>query len=187
MSSPARLIPDLDVQQPRGVPAEDRPSLIVVEPTRALDKADRINLAHIGWVIGAYQHVVGAILVHQIFELVVGKDDRVEIEPLQVGGRHPVYLFAAIGPRCRGVIYAAGISRQIAAAMRDHKLQVGVVVQYAAEDQVMDGHRRIERVADHVDQVMVGKPTRVGKPGRVHEDQEAEFLDASEDLAEPLG
>src|SRR6201987_6048364 len=61
---------DFDVQQPRSVAAEDRPALGVVEPCRTLDKADRVDLAHIGGIIGAHQNVVGAILFDEILELV---------------------------------------------------------------------------------------------------------------------
>ena len=72
--------------------------------------------------------MVGAILVDEVLELMMREDDRVEIEPLQIGGRHPVYVFAAIWPRRRRMVDPAGIGRQIAATMRDHKLQVGMVV-----------------------------------------------------------
>ena len=51
----------------------------------------------------------------------------------------------------------------------------------------MDRDGRVERVADHVDQIMVAEPPRLGEPGRVHEHQQAELLDAGEDLAEALG
>ena len=131
--------------------------------------------------------MVGAVLFDEIFQLVVGEDDRVEVEPLQIFGRHPVDFFAAIGPRRGGMIDAPGVGRQIAAAMGDDELEVGMVVEHPTKDQMMDGDGRIERVADYIDQVMVGKPSRLGKTGRVHEDQHSELFDPREDLAEALG
>ena len=84
------------------------------------------------------------------------------------------------------MVDAAGIGRQTAAAMGDNELEVGVGVQYPAEDQVMDGDSRVERIADHVDQVVVGEAPRLRKAGRMHEDQHAELFDPREDLAEAL-
>ena len=68
-----------------------------------------------------------------------------------------VNLLAGVGPRRGRVIDAAGIGREIAATMSDDQFEVGVVVQHAAKDQMMDGDRRIERVADDIDQVVIGK------------------------------
>jgi hypothetical protein len=71
--------------------------------------------------------------------------------------------------------------------MGEDEFQVGMVAQHAAKDQVMNGNGGIERIADHIDQIMVSKAACVGKPGRVHENQEAQLLDASKNLAKPLG
>ena len=79
-----------------------------------------------------------------------------------------------------------GIGRQKPAAMRDDQLQVWIVGEHAAKDQMMQSHRRIERVTDHVVEVMVAKTPRFGKPVRVHEDDKAQFLAAREDLAKAL-
>src|SRR5581483_4062153 len=83
-----------------------------------------------------------------------------------------------------GVVDAAGIGRQIAAAVRQYQLQVGVVLQHAAEDQVMHRDGGVERVADDVGEVVVAEPARLGEAGRVHEQGEAEILGAGEDRAE---
>src|SRR5271169_4903872 len=85
------------------------------------------------------------------------------------------------------MVDAAGIGWQIAAAMGDDELKVGMGMQNAAKDQMMDGDGRIERIADHIDQIMVHEPARLRKAGRVHEDQHAELFDPREDLAEALG
>src|SRR5439155_18236903 len=78
----------LQIQQPRRIAAEDRPARRVVEPEGALDEADRVNLAHVGRVVGADENVVGAVFVDEVLELVMGVDQRVEIEALEVRRRH---------------------------------------------------------------------------------------------------
>ena len=77
-----------------------------------------------------------------------------------------------------------GIGRQIAAAMRQHELQVRIILQDAAEDQVMHRDGRIERVADNVREVMVAEAAGLGKPGRVHEQDEPQLLGARENRPE---
>src|SRR4051812_31887734 len=52
----------LDVEQAGGVVAEDGAALGVVEALAALDKPDRVDLAHVGRVVGAHQHMIGAVL-----------------------------------------------------------------------------------------------------------------------------
>src|SRR5271166_6586692 len=110
---------DFEIEQARRIAAKDRAALDIVEPRRAFDNADRVYLAHIGRIIGAHQDVVGAVLLDQVFELVVRVDERVEIDPLQVGGRHPVDALAAIRAGRGGMVDAPGIGRQKPAAMRD--------------------------------------------------------------------
>src|SRR5215469_18894946 len=66
---------DFDIQEPCGVAPEDRPALVVIEPGCPLDKADRIDFAHVGRVIGSYQHMVRTVLLDEIFELMVGVED----------------------------------------------------------------------------------------------------------------
>src|SRR6266536_455590 len=89
----------LQIQQPGGVAAED------------------------GAALGAVEDVVGAVQVDQVLQLVVGVDERIEIEPLQVGRRHLLEMHAGVGAGRGGVVDPPRISRQIAAAMGDDDLQ----------------------------------------------------------------
>src|SRR6266850_2238553 len=63
--------PHLEIQQAGCVAAEDRPALDIVEPRRALDHADRVDLPHISGIVGAHQDVIGAVLIDEIIELMV--------------------------------------------------------------------------------------------------------------------
>jgi hypothetical protein len=107
----ARCSRDFEVEQPCGIVAEDRAALDIVEPRRAFDHANRIDLAHIGGIVGAHQYVVGAVFFDEIFKLMVGVDERIKIDPFQVGGRHPVDALAAIRTGRGGVVDAPRISR----------------------------------------------------------------------------
>src|SRR5271166_1662786 len=113
---------DLDVQQARGIAAEDGATFGTAEPPGTFDKSERIYLAHIGGIIGPHQDMVGAVLRDEVFELMVGIDYRVEIEPLQISRGHPVDLLASIRAGRCGVINATRIGRQITAAVRQYEL-----------------------------------------------------------------
>ncbi len=85
-----------------------------------------------------------------------------------------------------GVVHAAGIGRQEAAAMRDADLQLRMRVEHAPEDEVADGHGRIERIADHVAEIVLREPAAIGEAVGVQEDQDTEFFGLGEDRPEPL-
>src|SRR6266436_2286593 len=163
---------DFEVQQSGCVATEDRPPLGVLEPRCAFDHADWVGLAHIGRIVGAHQDVVGAILVDEIVELVVSVDEGIEIDPLEIGGRHPMQLLAAIRAGRRGVIDATRISGEETAAMGDDELEIGVIAQHPAEDQMMQRHGRVERVADHIGEVVVGEASGLSEPVGMHENHE---------------
>src|SRR6516165_9844169 len=117
----------LDVQQTRGVDAEDCLALSVVKPGGTFEHADWIDFAHIGRIVGAHQDVVGAVLFDEIIELVVGVDQRIEINSLQIGRRRPMQLLAAIWASRRGVVDTPRIGWQKTAAMGDDELEVRIV------------------------------------------------------------
>ena len=81
-----------------------------------------------------------------------------------------------------GVIEAAPIGRQIAAAMRDADLQFGEPFEVAVEDQLPDAQRGIQRMSDGVREIMVAHPADQAGAERMQENQNAEFLDAREEF-----
>ena len=82
------------------------------------------------------------------------------------------------------MVDASGIARQIAAAMRDDQLQPRIIFEYAAENQMMDCHGRVERIADHIGEIMFVKPARFGEAVGMHEDDEPQLLASRKDRAE---
>ena len=85
-----------------------------------------------------------------------------------------------------GMVHAAGVGRQEAAAMGNADFELRIGVEHAPEDQMADGHGRIERIADHVAEIVLREPAAIGEAVGVQEDQDAEFLGLGEDRPKPL-
>ena len=58
-----------------------------------------------------------------------------------------------IRARAPGMVDAARVAGQIAAAVHGQDLQVGMPLQHAVEDQVVQRDRRLQRIADDVVEV----------------------------------
>src|SRR5690348_16806672 len=137
-----------DLEQLGGVAPHDRCLVVVAEPLGAGDEADRIRLGHVERIITAEQDVIAAPDLGEIFELMVGEDDAVEIELLQIARRVALDRAAGIAARAVTVVAASRISRQEPAAMGDANLEPRMGVEHAAEDEVAYRHGRIEGIAD---------------------------------------
>src|SRR5581483_6607413 len=105
----------------------------------AADVADGIVLAHVEGEVGAQQDAVGAVEIDQGPELVRGKHDRVEVEPLQIGGGRLGQGAVRIRPCTPGVIDAPGVAGKVASAVDGQDLQTRVALEHAVEDQVVQG------------------------------------------------
>ena len=82
----------------------------------------------------------------------------------------------AVRTRAPGVIDAAGIAAEIAAAMHGEDLELGMALEHAVEDQVMQRDRRLERIADDVVEVEAREALALGEAVRMDHDQRAELL-----------
>src|SRR6202171_2573378 len=92
-----------------------------------------------------------------------GEYDRVEINLLQIGGRRLRQVRARIGARAPGVVDAAGIGRKITAAMDRENLQIRVALPHALENKMVKRQRRLERIADHVVEIIAAEALAFGK------------------------
>ena len=52
---------------------------------------------------------------------------------------------------------------------------------------MMKCHRRIERVADYIGEIVIGKTPGLGEPVGMHEDHQAQLFTSGEGLAEAVG
>src|SRR6266540_5821938 len=75
-----------------------------------------------------------------------------------------------------GVVDAPRIGAEIAAAMHGENLQVGMPLEYAIEDQIVQRDGRIERIADRVVEREPREPSRLAEAERVQHYQRAELL-----------
>ena len=90
----------------------------------------------------------------------------------------------AILPRAPGVIDAARIARQIAAAVDSHQLQIREACQSPRKDQVVKRECRIQRIAKHIVEIEMGQAFAVGESIRMHHDECAERLSLGEERSE---
>ena len=82
----------------------------------------------------------------------------------------------AVGARAPGVVDAARVAREIAAAVHGQDLEVGVALQHAVEDQVVQRDGGLERIADHVVEVEARQTLGVREAVGVDDDEGAELL-----------
>jgi len=139
--------------------------------------ADRIEFQHVERIIGAHDDAVGAEGLHQRLKLMRRKNDRVEIDvPPQIGRRRFRQIAVRIRPCAPGMIDAAGIGAEEAAAMHGQNAKLRMTFEDAVEDQVVQRHRGVERIADHVVEVKARETLRLGETGRVDQHQCVELL-----------
>ena len=126
--------------------------------------------------------MVGAPDLDQMLELALVEHDGVEIELLQIFRRLLLDGDAAILAMRPGVVEAAPIAGDIAAAMGDADLQFGKTFEIAVEHQLPDAQRGIQRMSDRVREIMIlHAPDQAGAE-RMQEDHHVEFLDAGEEF-----
>src|SRR5580658_4745311 len=97
---------DPDLEQLRRVAPEDRRLVVTAERCTA-DEADGIGLGHVERIVAAQENVIAAPALDQILELVMRKDDGVEIELGEMARRSLGDLAAAVGTSAMGVVHAA--------------------------------------------------------------------------------
>ena len=144
-------------------------------PGDRLDQVDRVLLAHVERVVRPEDDPRGAHHRHQVRHEQRLEHQVVDPDPVQVLGgraRDRVHLRADLvavdGPR--------EVRRQVAAPVRRHDVQHREPLQDAAEDQVRQRDRRVQRVPDDVAQVVLRDSLAEGGPGRVDEDRGAVLL-----------
>ena len=142
----------------------------------AVDLGERVVVAHVEGVVGAHHHVVGAHLLHQELQVRGVEDQAVDVDLLEVGARRARDVVPALGPQVVGVVHPRGVERQVAAAVHGHELDVGVVLQHAAVDDPGQRDRGVERVADHVGEVVLPEPLAAGEAVGVEHHDNVELL-----------
>src|SRR5439155_3746500 len=120
--------------------------------------------------------MVGAIEPHQLGELIRREHDRIEIDLPEIAGRRLRQGAMCIRARTPGMIDAARIGSEIAAAMDGEDLQVRMALEHAVEDQVVQCDRGLERIADRVAEGETLESLAFGEAGRMQHDKRIELL-----------
>jgi len=74
------------------------------------------------------------------------------------------------------MVNAAGIGAEETAAVHSQHAKLGMAFKDAVEDQVVQRHRGVERIADHVVEVKARETLRLGKAGRMDQHKRVELL-----------
>jgi hypothetical protein len=109
-------------------------------------------------------------------ELLAVEHDRVEVELGQRLARLLLQHRARIHPGAPHMVHPGWIVGDVAATVGGHDLQLREPLQHAVEDQMPHRHRGVERVADHVGEVVVAQAVALGEAVGVHEHHHVEVL-----------
>jgi hypothetical protein len=103
---------------------------------------------HVERVIAADDHAVGAHAIDEMPRRLRIVRKRVEIEPSHQFGRRSLRIHLGLRPDVEAVDEAPDLIRNVAAAVRQQDPQLLQLVERAAEHEVRDHHRRVEREPD---------------------------------------
>ena len=110
----------MEAEHPCSIAAGDLGKRRFVHPVHPGNMSDRIIFGHVERIVGSHHNAIGTEHVDQVSQLVLGENDGIEIDLPQIGGRRQRQIAVAILPSTPGVIDAAGVARQIAAAVHGH-------------------------------------------------------------------
>jgi len=113
--------------------------------------------------------MIGAEALDEVLEHPGIEGDGVEVELFQRAGRLFLQHRAAVGARLPGVVHARPVVREVAAGVRQHDFELRMALHHAVEDQVARRHRGLERIADHVVEVVVHQPLALREADGMHE------------------
>ena len=120
--------------------------------------------------------MIRAIQIDQVIELWFTEHHGVVVNFLHVIRGRAADVVVAFRAHVVSVIHACRVVAEETAAMRGDDFEFGVTFQHAAEHDVRQRHRGIQRIADHIGQKVFGQALRRGKADRVQEYHRAQLL-----------
>src|SRR6266404_7808059 len=142
----------LHAEQARRVAAEDRDLVFVAQRCGREYVVDGMLLPR-NRMVAADDDLARTDLRHQVTERLGREHQRVEIELIEIAARLLLELNVRVTILRRdeaGMVATRRVGAEIAAAVRGDDLQAGEAIERALEDQMLQGDRRIERIADGV-------------------------------------
>ena len=161
----------IELQEFRGVSADDGRFVVLRQRVRTIDEPDRIVHSHVEWIVRSQNDVIAAVEGDEILELMLRKDDGVEIELAQIARGRVRNAATTVFPRAVCMIDSTGIRRQITASVGDADLELRVAVQHAVEDQMVNRNGGIQRITDHINKVVIRESLPIRKTVRMQKDQ----------------
>src|SRR5262249_43872262 len=123
-----------------------------------------------------HQDVVDPESRDQSRELLRRKHNAVDIDLLEITRRRLRQVAFRVAARAPGMVDAARISPQKAATVDRDDLDIGVPLEHAVEDEIVQRDRGIERITDDVVEVEARKASRLGEAVGMDEHDCAELL-----------
>src|SRR5882757_873966 len=161
------------LEQATGVAEGDLLSIGLRKP-RAVHQAHRIVIAHVERKVGAQHQPLGANHRYQRLDHVSPKHASVEPQSLQITGWRLCGEAFHLGTNLPRVIHATGIEWIEAAAMGYHQVEFGMSIEHTAENEMRNGDRLLDRLANAVDHEELAKPLAMREAQRMHEERHAQ-------------
>src|SRR5262245_28783158 len=117
-----------------------------------------VVVAHVEGIVAADHHAVRAQLLDDEAEIARGEGERVHVDALGVLARLLGDRLRPFRPHVPAVIEPSQREGERPASVREADAEVGQPLQHAAEDELRDGERRLQRIADDQGEVVLGKP-----------------------------
>src|SRR5579883_1625383 len=169
-------------REPQGacrIAARDRLKVAVVQ-TDSRYMANRIVFGHVEGIIGPHENTICPENLHEIGELMIAEDDRVEIDLPEISSRRQRQAAMAVVARAPRMVNPARIGREIPAAMHGQQLEIGKTPKRARKDQIMQRKRRLQGIADDIVEVEMSEALALREAIRVHHQKRAEFFGLGE-------
>src|SRR4030095_16764715 len=149
------------------------------------ERGEWIRIAHVEGIVAADHHAIGAQLLDDEAEIAGAERQRVHEDPPRIlarllgNGRRP------FRPHVPAVVEAGKREGEGAAPMRERDAEIGQALEHAAEDELGDGQRRLQRIADDEGKVVLREPLLAHEGiGRVHEHRHPEIAAGREEREE---
>src|SRR5436190_22666416 len=120
--------------------------------------------------------MIGAKDADELRQLVWREDHAIEIDFLEIAGWRMWQVGMGVRAGAPGMIDAAAVAGQITAAVYREYLQVGMPLQHAVENEIVESDRGLQRIADDIVEIEARQSFPIGEAVRMDDDERAKLL-----------
>src|SRR3990172_4137090 len=175
---------DLQAEEAGGGLSLDEAPRARIKPG-GVERREGIRVAHVEGIVAPDHHAVGAQLVDDEPEITRAERERVHVDAARVLPRLLGIGRRSLRPHVPAVVETGEREREGAAPVGEGDAEIGEALEHAAEDELGDGERRLQRIADDEGKVVLGQPLLADeRRRRVHEDRQPEVAAGREERKE---